>query len=181
MLGGIFKCASYVPYKSPVSCVEQDMLNILLCKNQAACFRWHPQKCFPVFKCGFVAFCVMYTCTFWEEGVRMNPELQCNLNIVRNTKNKNNTKIQCSSQNSMLLCSEREKGLRNYSLSQIYSKLEAALTQKLIHCCSFSANRSESFHRQITQPLNLMCFCKTAIPVAHRCFQRGYSEHRVHN
>lgn len=78
--------------------------------------------------------------------------------------------MQFGSQNSMLSCSKREEGLRNYRLSQIYSKWEKALTSKLT-CCSFSASQSESFHSQITQPLNLLCFCQITIPVAHHCFQ----------
>lgn len=66
--------------KSLVSYVAQDMLNILLCKNQVARFCRHPPECFPFFKYKvFVPFCPMSTCTSWDERIMMNPELQANL------------------------------------------------------------------------------------------------------
>lgn len=46
--------------KSLVSYAAQDMLNILLCKNQVALFGRHPSECFLVFKYKvFVPFCPM--------------------------------------------------------------------------------------------------------------------------
>lgn len=169
--------------KSLVSYGAQDTLNILLCKNHVACFCRHPPECFPVFKSNvFVPFCPMPTHTSWDKRVKISPELQPN--------SKNFLKIWWSPPPQWFNFAYRipflyvwnsEEGLRNYKLAQIYFKWERALTQRLRHCCgSFSASWRQTFHDQLARPLNLLSFCKMAIPVAHPCFQWGYSEHRVH-
>lgn len=87
-----------------VSYVAQDMLNILLCKNQVECFCRHPPECFPALKYKvFVLLCPVPTCTSWDMRLRMSPELQDNLIFYLNLTIPSSSMIQLSPQNSILI------------------------------------------------------------------------------
>lgn len=90
--------------KSLVSYVAQDMPNILLCKNQVDRFCRHPPECFPALKYKvFVLLCPVPTCTSWDKRLRMNPELQDNLNFYLNLTITSSSMIQLGPQNSILI------------------------------------------------------------------------------
>lgn len=169
--------------KPLVSYVAQDMLNILLCKNQEAHFCRHPPECFPVFKYEvFVPF--LSYANLYFLGWNCNDEPRTSIKL------KSFLKIWWSPPPQWFSSAHRimflyiwnlEEVLRNYKLAKIYLKRERALIQRLRHCCgSFFVSWSQTLHDQITQPLNLLSFCKMEIPEVHPCFHWGYSEHHLH-